>query len=236
MVLIFSIIFTLLLSILFHKQLRKYSNAIYIATIIISLGFIIFYKMAPHELKGSLIDLILQPMKRGTIALALFTIVMYTGALNKKWKITKILFSIRAQLSIIACILTLGHNILYGTKWFVKLFFDFNSLSGLKLVATIISLILIMIMIPLMVTSFPSVRKKMKFKVWKRIQKLAYVFYGLIYVHILLLYIPKINKGKLMDVLIYGFIMGAYFIFRIIRYYIDKKRKAYIKNSYLVNA
>ncbi len=155
----------------------------------------------------------------------MFTIVMYTGVLDKKKDITKKLLSIRGELSIIACILTLGHNILYGITNFAILFTNPTSFKLPKLIAAIISVILIIIMIPLMITSFPNVRKKIPFKTWKAIQRSAYVFYGLIYVHVMCLFIPKMQKGKFYDVLIYTFIFALYYIARIYRFKKDKEIK-----------
>ena len=47
---------------------------------------------------------------------------MYTGALKNGSKLMKILMPIRAELSIIASILTLAHNIIFGKYHFVTLF------------------------------------------------------------------------------------------------------------------
>lgn len=46
---------------------------------------------------------------------------------------------------------------------------------------------MIAIMLPLFITSFKRVRRRMKPGNWKRLQRLAYVFYGLMYIHVLLL-------------------------------------------------
>ena len=93
----------------------------------------------------------------------------------------KLLFPIRAELSIIACILTLAHNIIFGRYHFVALFTNPKSMSFNMLLAAIVSLMLIAIMLPLMITSFPNIRKKMKYKSWKNLQRFAYAFYGLTY-------------------------------------------------------
>ncbi len=47
---------------------------------------------------------------------------MYTGALKNGSKLMKILMPIRAELSIIASILTLAHNISFGRYHFITLF------------------------------------------------------------------------------------------------------------------
>lgn len=216
MLLIISILILSVLCFFFNKQIKSHANILYLIATLIAIFFITYSRMKlnvyfPEFVNKYLISI----FSRGTISLALFTIVMYTGALSRSLTITKRLMSIRAELSIIACILTLGHNILYGFYYFPVLFTTPSSLSTYKLIATLITIVMICLMIPLMVTSFPSVRRKMPYKKWKRIQRSAYVFYGLIYIHIMVLFIPKIQKGKLSDVLIYSFVFLLYYILRI---------------------
>ena len=73
-------------------------------------------------------------------------------------------------------------------------------------------------MIVLTVTSFPSVRKKMQAKKWKQLQRTAYVFYGLMYVHIMLINIPYARLGPGMyvaNVVIYSIVFLGYAAMRI---------------------
>jgi DMSO/TMAO reductase YedYZ heme-binding membrane subunit len=123
---------------------------------------------------------------KGSLGTAMFVVVMYTGALPKGNKLIAPLMKIRGELSITAAILVLCHNFTYGMTYFRMLFTKTSLLSATQLAAAVISLVLIAIMIVLTVTSFPSVRKKMQAKKWKQLQRTAYVFYGLMYVHIML--------------------------------------------------
>ena len=82
-----------------------------------------------------------------------------------------------------------------------------------QFVAGILSIIMILIMLPLCITSFKSVRKKMKGVTWKKLQRLAYVFYALIYAHVLVLLIPMVKHGNISVVTIiiaYSFIFILY--------------------------
>lgn len=232
MLFIISILFTFAFCLLFHRQIKKHAKIFYLVSILISAGFIILYQLDLNSyLPKAVSKYAISIFSRGAISTSLFTIVMYTGVLDKKASLTKVLMPIRAELSIIACILTLGHNILYGIHFFPLFFTNPSSMPTLKLVATILTLILICIMIPLMVTSFPSVRKKMTFKNWKKLQRLSYLFYGLIYVHIMCLFIPKMQKGKFLDVIVYSSIFLLYFVFRLYRYSKDKKSKETIQEQ-----
>lgn len=59
---------------------------------------------------------------RGALAGALFVLVMLAGAFPNGSAGAKRLMPLRGPLSILACILTLGHNIAYGKTYFVMLF------------------------------------------------------------------------------------------------------------------
>lgn len=137
------------------------------------------------------------PLAWGTFSTAIFAVVMFTGAFRQGSPAIKKLMPIRRELSIIASILTLGHNFSAGQIYFVLLFTEPSKLTGNQLFAAICSLIMLGIMIPLFVTSFPGIRRKMSAKSWKRLQRSAYVFYGLIYVHVLLLNLPKARSGQM---------------------------------------
>lgn len=152
------------------------------------------------------------------LATALFAIVMMMAVLPRGGKAVKTLMPIRAELSILACILTLGHNIAYGKTYFVMLINRPERLEGNLLWAAICSVAMILIMLPLMITSFPAVRKKMKAKSWKKLQRSAYVFYALIYIHVMLLATTFLAVGRteyLWNVLVYSAVFLTYGILRI---------------------
>lgn len=237
MLILISILLVSIFIFLFHKQIKKHSNIFYIISIIISIGFILYFQLNLNEqVPKNINEYVVKIFSKSIVSTAMFTIIMYTGVLDKKLYLTKKLLSIRGELSIIACILTLGHNILYGITNFVILFTNPTSMKLPKLIAAIVSVVLITIMIPLMITSFASIRKRIPFKKWKNIQRLSYVFYGLIYVHIICLILPKMQKGKFYDVLIYTFIFALYYIARIYKFKKDNKiRNNRIKNKLSVN-
>lgn len=80
--------------------------------------------------------------------------------------------------------------------------------------AYVFSLVMIAIMLPLTITSFKPVRKKMNAAAWKRIHQFAYVFFALIYIHIMVVYIPAIHK-KWPSVLAYTLVFGIYFAVKV---------------------
>ena len=77
--------------------------------------------------------------------------------------------------------------------------------------------------------SFPAVRKKMNPKKWKQIQRSAYVFYGLLYVHIILINIPYARMGLHMyavNVLVYSIVFAGYAAMRIRKWVLTKNPDA----------
>lgn len=227
MLFIFSIISVFILITLFNKQIKKYPGVFYILTTVLTIGFIIYSELGIGKMvTNKAVSTVISVFSRSALSVAIFTVVMYTGVLNKKWNITKILYSVRGEISIMACILTLGHNFVFGINIFPKFFTDISSLGTPKAIATAISLIMIILMIPLMITSFKCVRSKMRFKTWKSLQRSAYVFYGLIYAHIMCLFLPKISKpGTLNNIIAYSIVFIAYFVLRIGKSIKDRKSK-----------
>lgn len=155
---------------------------------------------------------------RSAFSTALFVAVMYAGAVPNGSKLMKTLMPIRGELSIIASILTLGHNISYGKTYFRLLFTRPDRLPVNQLLAAVCSLVMLCIMLPLFITSFKCVRRKMKGSSWKKLQRLAYGFYALIYIHVLLLTVPGAQKGSgsyLLTVLVYSVVFLTYGVMRI---------------------
>ncbi len=195
MSIIVSLLFTSLFAYYFYENIRKKSSYYYIfACIIVCFNIYIFsansFKLFPDFLRT-----IILLFTKASISSALFIIVMYIGILPPKSSLRKRFMPIRAELSIIASILTLGHNIIYGNRYFIALFTNKKIPENLYY-ASIVSLILIAIMLPLFITSFKTVRKKMKAKNWKKLQRTAYIFYFLLWLHVILIYTPIAYKGN----------------------------------------
>lgn len=164
---------------------------------------------------------------RGALAGALFVLVMVAGAFPNGSAGAKRLMPIRGQLSILACILTLAHNIAYGKTYFKMLFFEPGRLPLTQQLASVCSIVMIVIMLPLFVTSFPAVRRKMDGKRWKKLQRFAYLFYVLLCAHILLLTIPYAISGRSgyrLTVFVYTAIFVTYAVCRVQKAFAADKR------------
>lgn len=215
MLLIISLIIVALFIYFLKDSLKKYANIFYIGAAVISIAVFLLEFLPMHLfVKNNILGI----FAKGSLGTAMFVVVMYTGALPKGNKLIAPLMKIRGELSITAAILVLCHNFTYGMTYFRMLFTKTSLLSATQLAAAVISLVLIAIMIVLTVTSFPSVRKKMQAKKWKQLQRTAYVFYGLMYVHIMLINIPYARLGLGMyvaNVVIYSTVFLGYAAMRI---------------------
>lgn len=215
MLLIISLIIVFLFIYFLKDSLKKHAGIYYIGAAVISIAvFLIGFLPMPLFVKNNILGI----FAKGSLGTAMFVAVMYAGALPKGSKLIAPLMKIRGELSITAAILVLCHNFTYGITYFKMLFFKPEALSATQLTAAIISLVLIIIMIVLTVTSFQAVRKKMKAKKWKQLQRTAYVFYGLMYVHIMLINIPYARLGLGMyiaNVVIYSIVFLGYAAMRI---------------------
>ena len=223
--LIVGLIAITLFYILFADIIKKYPVLFYMATYVLIIPVVLyyqtkFYKNMPIWFTRYVMDI----FQRGIFSTVTFMIVMFLGVITTHNKYTRKLMSIRGEMSIIGCFAALGHNVAFGIRYFVEFFTNASKMNVYTNTATIISLILIAMMIPLMITSFKCVRKKMKAKNWKNLQKLAYPFFYLIYVHLMVLFMHKPEKHML-SIVLYTVIYMLYTVLRIRKYLITKKRQ-----------
>lgn len=210
------------------KPLRKNPMPFYVGAVLIAAASV-FVVWSEMRFPAVIADWMIPIFARGGLSGGLFIIVMWAGAFPNASKPVKYLFPIRGQLSIIASILTLGHNAAYGKTYFVRLFASPVSLPLTIRAAAICSLAMLLIMLPLFITSFLSVRKKLRPKTWKRLQRSAYVFYGLLYCHILFLALPNALAGQreyCLTVFVYSSIFFSYAACRILKALAKKKNSA----------
>lgn len=221
----FSLAVAVLFSFIASKTLRKNPWPFYILTVLICA---VLAAMPKEIATGFLNDYVLNMFRRGTIGTALFVVVMYMATLKNGSTAIKTLMPVRGQLSIIASIMCLCHNIFFGRTYFIMMFVEPGNMSAIQLTAGILSIILIAIMVPLFLMSFPVIRKKMNPKKWKKIQRLAYVYYALLYVHIMVLMLPGTGHGYLeyaWNVTAYSIVFGAYAVLRLKKTKIEEGRK-----------
>jgi DMSO/TMAO reductase YedYZ heme-binding membrane subunit/uncharacterized protein with FMN-binding domain len=226
MLLIIALVIASLFVYFLKDKLKQYPNIFYIGAAVVTIVIFSLRTVAmPQFVRQNIVGI----FAKGTIGTAFFIIVMITGALPRGSKFIGPLMRIRGELSIMAAILVLSHNLTYGMTYFKMLFSAPAALPAVQRCAAVISLMLIVLMIGLTVISFPVVRKKMNPKKWKQIQRSAYVFYGLLYVHIMLINIPYASMGLHMyavNVLVYSIVFAGYAAMRIRKWVLTKNPDA----------
>jgi len=180
---------------LFYKQIRKFNKYIYGLCLII--GIISFTQ------ETTIINM-------GYVGLSFFLVVMFTGVIDKS-EMKKRLAGTRAELAIIGTIFVFVHALKfivfaidYGFLWTAPFYFYLGVAS-------------VFIVIPLFITSFLIIRKKMKGKTWKNLHKLSYLFYLLVGLHLVFM-----NNER---IFFYIGIFAVYLITRIWTYFEKKLAK-----------
>lgn len=172
-----------LVSYLFPRTIHKYNYVFY--------GIAAFIALLSGFDYSNIITL-------GYLPLSFIMVVMYTGVLDKG-TFRKHLSMVRAENAIIGIILLVPHGLGY-----IEYYLEYASLIDSPV--PLIGIASFSIAVPLFITSFPIIRKKFKYKEWKQIHLLAYLFYILVFVHLLL-----INNSR---ILIYIILFGIYIILK----------------------
>ena len=225
MIVILTLICSLAFFHFFGKALKKKPAVLYGICILLSLVSI-FY---PREGGLPFLDFFFKKiMQRGVLAGSLFIWVMIAPVLPKSFSGRKTIYLLRGEMAICASLITLAHNLAFGGKYFGALFLGQGHISLMELHAAIVSCLMILLLIPLTITSFQTVRRKMQGKTWKKLQNWSYLFYLLLYLHIFFIYQGALIRGKgdyFFTLMLYSFIFGLYGFLRIRQYRIQKEGK-----------
>ena len=206
--LLFSLSVFTLFGILCSKSIKKYSTIYYIVFgvpfAIVAISFIgrligaewlqINYRAIPF----------MGEIARDYIHMAAFghpllILIMYMGALDPKIPSVKKLMSIRKELSIISGFPILTHSLIRVTNNFPDSlkFFTNNAEymenarvsselgAGISSFSLVLGVVMLAIFIPLWVTSFGPVHRRMGAVRWKKLQKWSYVLYATLFIHAL---------------------------------------------------
>ena len=199
----------------FRIPIKKVPGLFYVIAILLNIFFLsyMFFDVLPAPLR------VLFPyMQRCLLAFGMLAIVMFVGVLPERSKLKQSLLVIRAELSIIGALLAIGHIAHYVSAYILRIFTNPTILAPNLLVSFCVSSALVILLAILTITSFAAVRKRMVPTTWKRIQKLAYVFFGMIYLHVLLILLPissHVGQKAFTSIIIYTVIMLVYTITRV---------------------
>lgn len=214
------------IGIVFSFALRNVIKAVpvlfYVLAITIAFLFASNYLM---PLWPGLVRAIYPYLQKSLLAFALFTVVMFIGVLPEGSRARTYLSPIRKELSIIAALLVLGHVANYLNSYFAQFIVGFTGMSPSVFVSFVVSVVLMSLLTILTITSFDLVRKQMSGKNWKRIQKLAYPFFLLVYLHLMLILLPSAmlaGGSAFVRIAIYTVVFSLYVTLRAIKWKRDK--------------
>lgn len=205
-----------------RNPIKKWPVLFYVLAVLVD---VLFVAGSFLELPRPLWSVLFLLVQKCTLSLALFIVVMYIGVFARDSKVQLWLKPIRAELSIIAWILSLGHMAVYLVSYLPRITVG-GSMHDNVMVSFVVALVLFVLLLALGVTSFNVVKKRMKTESWKRLQRLAYAFFALVYVHLLLMLLPSaLHGGQVaqVSVAVYSVVSVAYFVLRVVRALLDRR-------------
>lgn len=231
MTLIAGIIIVTLFYIVTANAIKKVPVAFYVGVYLWQAVVIAYYgleinKQFPDWFTTYFMDI----FQRGMFSTITFIVVMFLGTVTTHNTITRKLMSIRGELSIIGCLSVICHNIIFGVVYFPALVQHPELMTTRNIAASIVTIILLVIMLPLFITSFKCVRKKMNAKSWKNLQRLAYPFFILIYVHVMILFTADV-EGNMTGIILYTLIFALYIVLRLRKYFMKKSKKRIVNTA-----
>ncbi len=214
MELIIALVVTFALVLLLRKPIKNYPIVFYVLLVAVD---ILFLSGVLFGVSREAATIGYPYVVRCLVGISLFVIVMYIGALGDGNRIRRMLMPIRGELSVMACILTFGHVINYLRAFIQDIMGGFFGMPVAMVVSLFVSAVLIILLVPLAITSLNSVKGKMQPASWKKLQKLSYLFYGLTYVHIVLMLVPTISstgQRAMLSLIVYTVLFGVYAVMR----------------------
>ncbi len=151
----------------YKEKIKKYPLVFYLIAIFLSVLTVIYKNIALSNV-----------INTGYVSLVLFVIVMFLGALNRKKKNVAKMFAIRGVLSISAFIFLIPHAVVAFIGYASNFFTDWGIIFGIMA---------FVVMVPLFITSFLTIRKRLDAKDWKSLHKWSYFVYLATYIHLFLL-------------------------------------------------
>lgn len=188
-------VLTSIVSFLFYRPIHHFRYVLY--------GVIAILALAYGGEEANIVSM-------GYVPFGIFLVVMFSGVMDKG-TLRKRLFMVRAELAVSGTILLLPHALGY-----LEYYLDDIGLLGGG-ISFYFGLLAALIVIPLFITSFQFIRKRLGYKKWKKLHQFSYVFYLAIGLHLIF-----IQNDRMW---LYIIIFGTYFILKMMTYVINKKKK-----------
>ena len=206
----------------FRRPLQRAPWLFYVLALAVCAASVYFtYSPAPNQV----LRFAVCAVQKGQLGFAFFAVVMFMGVLDRASAIRRTLTPVRAELSIIASILILGHLMPYTINY-LSLALGIFSLRPPIVASLLIAVVLLVLVLVLAITSFNFIKKWMNAERWKAVQRFAYPFFGLTFFHLLgYMAIPALGGSSeaLLRVSLYFVIFLAYALLRLRRASLDRK-------------
>jgi DMSO/TMAO reductase YedYZ heme-binding membrane subunit len=214
MVFLITLIVTSVLALLLRGPLHRFPAVFYCLAVLGAVATVWLFGLATTN---EVLRFIKPLLLKGYIAFSILTLVMFIGVFPEGSWLSKQLMPVRGELSIIGSILIVGHFVPYMANY-LGLATDFLKLKTHIALTLVVSALLLVLLFVLAVTSVRAIKRNMKTGNWKRVQNLAYVFFALVYVHILgYLAIPALNGAATAQasVMVYSAVYLVYVVLRV---------------------
>lgn len=205
----------------FRGPLKRVPVVFYAAAVLLDMALLYSYSHTPPAVVW---EYLLVFVQKSMFAQAILTIVMFTGVLGSGSPIKRALLPIRGELSIVAAILVLGHAVPH-LPFLSRVLAHMSAVPPSRAVSFLIAAALLVLLAVLTVTSFKWVRMRMDAGRWRQLQWLAYPFFLLIYVHLLLVLLEPALAGSgtaIASIGIYTVLFSAYVLLRLMRAAADR--------------
>jgi len=182
-----------------HKNEYRYYAGMGILALIGTV-FALLNEFGHVDIEG--ITFVYQVFFQGHLTLAFFVIVMYGGAFKKKSKPKITIMKVRREMAILGFLTLIPHAVLL-----IMTALNANNPTGV---------IAFTILLPLTVTSWPRLRKKMHAYEWRGFHKWAYLAYAAIFAHLAAINIvAQEDSLRFVRLAIYTIIFAVYTILKL---------------------
>lgn len=165
-------------------------------------------------------------LQKGYLASILLGVVMFTGTLAKGSRLRRLLQPIRGELSVLSFILILGHLLTYLPPYLGRFGILLGSRTNVAL-SLVVALVLTVLFAVLGVTSLRAVRRAMNPRLWKAIQRGAYLMVALLALHVALVLGKSALSGGAVQASVafwsYLTVVAIYGVLRVRRAVLDRR-------------
>lgn len=192
-----------------------------LAALVAAVGMYFTFNPSP----GGMVRALAYAIQKGHPGFSMLALVMFVGVFDRKSVVRRALGPVRRELSIIGAILMLAHAVPYLANYLAMAGAVFSLKPSVQM-SLALAVVLLFLLGVLAVTSIKALSVRMDARTWKRIQRLVYPFFLLVFVHLLGYMLVPLRAGAT-DLLVgFGFyvvIFAAYLVLRTRRFILDRR-------------